>query len=133
MQSAVTTVRAGATKGRLARRRRGQLVRQRRRPHLAESLEQRLVLSAGPAAQLAFTHPPVTGIASVGVNAYNYGAVSVAVEDSSGNVVTTDASAVTLTLSHGVFSTGKSSATIAAVNGVAQSPPAVQAAPSTRR
>ena len=46
-------------------------------------------------------------------------AVVVAVEDAFGNVVTTDTSTVTMTLSGGSFSTGSSSATATAASGVA--------------
>src|SRR5262249_12445598 len=45
--------------------------------------------------------------------------IKVTVETPTGNPVTTDTSAVTLTLSSGTFSTGTNQATVAAINGVA--------------
>jgi len=45
--------------------------------------------------------------------------VTVAVEDSNGNTVTSDTSTVTLTLSSGTFAGGSNTVSAAAVNGIA--------------
>ena len=67
------------------------------------------------AAKLAFPQQPTNALAGVPLNP----AVTVAVEDSYGNTVTTDSSTVTLTLSSGVFASGSRTVTVTAVNGVA--------------
>src|SRR5262249_44146681 len=46
-------------------------------------------------------------------------AIKVAVQDASGNLVGSDSSTVTLTLSSGTFANGSTTASIAAVNGIA--------------
>jgi hypothetical protein len=65
--------------------------------------------------QLAFTRQPGNGTVGVALSP----PVTVAVEDSGGNTVLGDASTVTLTLSGGTFAGGGTTATAAAVNGVA--------------
>lgn len=74
-------------------------------------------VTVGPAAasQLAWQTPP----AARAVAGTTLSPVLVKVEDAFGNVVTTDHSTVTLTLSSGTFSTGSSTATATAVNGIA--------------
>jgi hypothetical protein len=67
------------------------------------------------AAKLAFTQQPGNGAVGVALSP----PVTVAVEDANGNTVTGDASAVTLTLSSGTFAGGGTTATAAAVNGIA--------------
>ena len=73
-----------------------------------------LIITAAAATQLAFTPLPAGGLAGT-----TLAAVSVSVEDSFGNLVTSDSSAVTLALGSGVFSAGSNSAVATAVNGVA--------------
>src|SRR5262249_33429262 len=66
------------------------------------------------ASQLAFLQPPpAAGTAGAAF------AVKVAVEDKFGNVVTTDSSTVTLTLSSGTFANGSTTVNVQAVKGVA--------------
>ena len=66
-------------------------------------------------AKLAWKSAPAgNGIAGTSLNS-----ISVAVQDAFGNVVTTDSSAVTLTLNSGTFDSGSSTMTVNAVNGVA--------------
>jgi hypothetical protein len=65
--------------------------------------------------KLAFTRQPGNGTIGVPLSP----PVTVAVEDASGNTVTGDSSTVTLTLNGGTFAGGSSTATAAAVNGVA--------------
>ncbi|MBS0261305.1 MAG: hypothetical protein JSS02_05060 [Planctomycetes bacterium] len=72
-------------------------------------------ISTAGASKLAVQQAPTTGKAGVALSP----AVLVAVQDQQGNVVTSDSSSVTLTISSGTFSTGKSTAVVAAVNGVA--------------
>jgi hypothetical protein len=67
----------------------------------------------GPA-KLAYLQQPSTGTAGAPL-----GPFVVAVEDIAGHTVSTDASTVTLTLSHGTFANGSTSVSAAAVNGVA--------------
>jgi hypothetical protein len=67
------------------------------------------------ASKLAFIQQPTNTTAGATMSP----AVTVAVEDSSGNVVTNDTSTVTLTLSSGTFAGGTSTVSAAAVNGVA--------------
>ena len=69
----------------------------------------------GMAAKLGFTQQPTGAQAGVAISP----AVTVAVQDASGNTITTDASSVTLTLGSGTFASGGSTVTAAAVNGVA--------------
>ena len=59
-------------------------------------------IAAASATKLAIIQPPNGATAGAAISP----AVTVAVEDTFGNVVTTNTSAVTLTLSAGVFSTG---------------------------
>lgn len=66
-------------------------------------------------AKLAITQQPTQTTAGVAIQP----AVTVAVEDQGGNVVSTDTSTVTLTISHGSFANGSTTMTAAAVNGVA--------------
>jgi hypothetical protein len=71
--------------------------------------------SAASASKLAFEqYPPTSGTAGVALSP----AITVAVEDLSGNVVTGDSSSVTLTLSSGTFANGSTTVTVAAVSGV---------------
>jgi titin len=73
-----------------------------------------ITISAAAANKLAFQQaPPATGTAGAALN------VVVAVVDKYGNIVTTDSSTVTLTLSSGTFSNGTTTATVQAVHGVA--------------
>jgi hypothetical protein len=72
-------------------------------------------ISAAPASQLVVTGQPPNTIAGNAISP----AVSVAVEDQYGNVVSTDASTVTLSLSSGTFADGSTTETAADVNGVA--------------
>jgi hypothetical protein len=65
--------------------------------------------------RLAFTQQPTQTVAGVTISP----AVTVAVENSAGNVITTDNSLVTLTVSHGSFANGSTTVTAQAVNGVA--------------
>ncbi len=65
--------------------------------------------------RLAFTQQPTQTVAGVAVRP----AVTAAVENSAGNVITTDNSLVTLTLSHGAFANGSTTVSAQAVNGVA--------------
>jgi hypothetical protein len=75
-----------------------------------------VVISAAAASQVVFQQgPPATGTAGVVLSP----ADKVAIEDQFGNVVTTDISTVTLTLSSGTFSTGSNTATAVASSGVA--------------
>jgi hypothetical protein len=99
---------------RASRRRR--IKREERRPLIrspAEVLEARLMLSA---TQLVFQpRPPSTAAAGQSLSA----PVKVLVEDQSGDVVTTDNSAVTLTLTGGTFASGSNTVTVQASAGVA--------------
>jgi hypothetical protein len=75
-----------------------------------------IVISPAAASKLVYQQaPPASGTAGVALAP----AVTVAVEDPSGNVVTSDNSTVTLTLSSGTFANGSTTATATAVNGVA--------------
>jgi hypothetical protein len=90
------------------------LVKNRGGFYLAEALEQRCLLSA--AAQLAFAQQPTSAIVGTAFSP----AVVVDVEDSSGNIVTTDQSNVTLGFSVGpVGGAISGTLTIQAHNGVA--------------
>ena len=71
-------------------------------------------VEVGPA-KVAFQQQPANGNAGIAIAP----AVTVAVEDVNGNVVTTNTSTVTLTLSSGTFSTGGNTVTAAASGGVA--------------
>src|SRR5207302_1829837 len=66
-------------------------------------------------AKLAYLQQPSAGTAGAPL-----GPFVVAVEDSAGHTVSTDASTVTLTLSHGTFANGAAFVTAPAVNGVAR-------------
>jgi hypothetical protein len=67
----------------------------------------------GPA-KLAYLSQPTSGTAGAPL-----GPFVVAVEDIAGHTIGTDSSAVTLTLSHGTFASGATTASATAVNGVA--------------
>ena len=67
-----------------------------------------------PPAKMAYLAQPSIGVAGVAMSPF-----VVALEDSFGNIVVGDSSAVTLTLTHGTFSNGQSSVTANAVNGIA--------------
>jgi hypothetical protein len=67
----------------------------------------------GPA-KLDYFQQPTSGTAGVALSPF-----VVAVEDIAGHTVSTDASTVTLTLSHGTFANGATSVTAPSVNGVA--------------
>jgi hypothetical protein len=69
----------------------------------------------GPAAKLAFMQQPTATSSGTVINP----AVTVAVEDSAGTTLASDASTVTLTLSSGTFVGGGTTVTTQAVNGVA--------------
>jgi streptogramin lyase len=71
-------------------------------------------VSAAGANQLAFGQQPANTIAGTAI-----GPVTVEVEDASGNVVTTDDSTVTVTLSTGTFADGSNTQTAMASNGIA--------------
>jgi hypothetical protein len=72
-------------------------------------------INAGVAAKLAFVQQPTNTSAGATITP----AVTVAVEDANGNTVTSDTSAVTLTLSSSTFAGGSTTATANAVGGVA--------------
>ncbi|HEV3304153.1 MAG TPA: putative Ig domain-containing protein [Planctomycetaceae bacterium] len=74
-----------------------------------------LVVQPAQASKLVFLSTPSTATAGQALSP----SVSVAVEDQFGDVVTSDSSTVTLTLNSGLFSTGGTTATAQAVNGVA--------------
>ena len=82
---------------------------------LAKATSAKLTINPGAPSQLAFQTVPAKGTAGVAMAP----SIKVAVLDSFGNVVTSDNSSVTLTLSAGTFSSGASTATVAAVNGIA--------------
>ena len=63
---------------------------------------------------MAYLTQPSIGVAGAAMSPF-----VVAVEDSFGNIVAGDTSAVTLTLTHGTFSNGQSSVTTNAVDGIA--------------
>src|SRR5262249_35264349 len=67
-----------------------------------------------PPAKLAYLQQP-----SVGTTGAPLGPFVVAVEDIAGHTVSTDASTITLTLSHGTFANGATTVSAPAVNGVA--------------
>jgi hypothetical protein len=72
-------------------------------------------ITPGAAAKLAFLQQPSNATAGATISP----AVSVAVQDALGNIVSGNSSTVTLTLSSGTFASGPSTASAAAVNGVA--------------
>jgi hypothetical protein len=75
-----------------------------------------ITISVAAASKLVFQQaPPATGTAGVALSP----AVTVAVEDKFGNVVATDSSTVTLTLSSGTFANGSKTIAVQVVNGVA--------------
>jgi hypothetical protein len=74
-----------------------------------------VTINAATAAKLAFTQQPTNTFTGTTMAP----AVTVAVEDASGNTVTSDTSTVTLTLSSGTFASGSATISVAAVNGVA--------------
>jgi hypothetical protein len=65
--------------------------------------------------KLAFLQQPTQTVAGTTISP----AVTVAIQDGAGNVITTDNSLVTLTLSHGSFANGSTTVSKQAVNGVA--------------
>jgi hypothetical protein len=65
--------------------------------------------------RLVFTQQPTQTVAGVAISP----AVTVAVENAAGNIITTDNSLVTLTISTGAFANGSTTVTAQAVNGVA--------------
>ena len=67
--------------------------------------------------QLAFTQPPTNTQAGNIIN--GSAGVQVTVEDSSGSTVSSDSSAVTLTLSGGTFASGGNTVTVTAADGIA--------------
>ena len=74
-----------------------------------------ITINPAAASKLVFQQaPPVSGTAGTTLSP-----VIVAVEDKYGNLVTSDNSTITLTLSHGTFSNGSTSVTAQVVNGVA--------------
>jgi ELWxxDGT repeat protein len=74
-----------------------------------------IVVQPAAASQLTFIQQPTTTTAGKAISP----AVTVTVEDPYGNVVTSDSSTVTLTLSSGTFSGGSATASTAASGGVA--------------
>jgi hypothetical protein len=72
-------------------------------------------IMAGTSAKLGFVQQPTGAVSGTAISP----PVTVAVEDTNGNTVTTDTSTVTLTLNGGTFSSGSNTATASAVNGVA--------------
>src|SRR5262249_29812520 len=68
-----------------------------------------------PPAKLAYLQQPSAGVAGAPLAPF-----VVAVEDIAGHTVSTDASTVTLTLSHGTFADGSTSVSAPALNGVAE-------------
>ncbi len=77
--------------------------------------ESGIVVSPAAPSQLIFVQQPASATAGVAIDP----AVTVEVEDAFGNVVTSDRSTVTLTVSAGTFEDGSSTATAAASSGVA--------------
>ena len=74
-----------------------------------------ITINPAAASKLVFLQaPPASGTAGTTLSP-----VIVAVEDKYGNIVTSDNSTITLTLSHGTFSNGSTSVTAQVVNGVA--------------
>ena len=86
--------------------------------HLVPAISSNIVVDASSATKVAFGQGPSNATAGTAINP----AVTVNVEDAFGNVVTTDNSSVTLTLSTGVFEGGSNTAAATAVNGVATFP-----------
>ena len=86
---------------------------------ILKALENRLLLSdtAGAASKLAFTQQPTITAAGTVIDPAT--GIQVAVEDASGNIITSDSSGVTVTLSSGTFSSGNNSVTVAATGGIA--------------
>ena len=74
-----------------------------------------VAVSAGPVAKLGFIENPTNTTAGAAMSP----AVTVGVEDSYGNVIGTNNSTVTLTLSSGTFEGGSNTTTATAMNGVA--------------
>jgi streptogramin lyase len=74
-----------------------------------------LTVNPLPAYQVVFGQQPTDGVAGVAINP----AVTVKIEDQYNNLVTTDGSTVTLTLSGGTFEGGSSTITAVASGGVA--------------
>ena len=63
---------------------------------------------------MAYLTQPSVGVAGGAMSSF-----VVAIEDNLGNIVVGNTSAVTLTLTHGIFSNGQSSVTANAVDGIA--------------
>ena len=81
----------------------------------AGGLSQSLTVSAGAASKLAFGVQPSTTTAGLAISP----SVTVIVQDQYGNTAATDSSSVTISSSTTAFMSGKSTLTVAAVNGVA--------------
>src|SRR5207245_963940 len=75
----------------------------------------KIVVSPAAATKVVFVQQPTNAIAGVAISP----AVTAKVEDQFNNVVTSDSSTVTLTLSTGTFEGGSTTATAAAASGVA--------------
>ncbi len=84
-------------------------------PNVSAGASFNLTQTAGAADQVVFGEQPTSGIAGVAFSA----SVTVEVEDQYDNVVNTDSSIVTMTLSSGTFAGGSSVLTAMASNGVA--------------
>ena len=82
---------------------------------LTPAISSNIVINPAPADQVVFGQQPTNTTAGVAITP----AVTVKVEDAYGNVITTDTSTVTLTLSSGTFAGGSNTVTAKAVNGVA--------------
>jgi adhesin/invasin len=80
---------------------------------LTSATSNSLTISPAAASKLVFTQQPTNATAGVAISP----AVAVKVEDAFGNVVTSNNSTVTITLSSGTFSNGSRTATATAVNG----------------
>jgi hypothetical protein len=92
---------------------------------LTKATSANFTISPAAATQLAFLQaPPSTWTAGLAFNP----AVKVAVEDPFGNIVASDKSTVTITLIGGTFSNGSTTATAAAINGVALFGPVIKTA-----
>jgi hypothetical protein len=81
---------------------------------LTGAISNNFIISAPAAAKLGFAQQPTYTLNGAAVSP----AVTVAVQDASGNTIATNNSTVTLTLSGGTFASGGNTATVAAVNGI---------------
>jgi hypothetical protein len=82
---------------------------------LTAATSAKIAVGAAASAQLILEQAPTNGTAGVALSP----AVTIAVEDKFGNVVTGDSSTVTLTLNSGTFAGGSSTAKIRAAKGIA--------------